>query len=341
MNKELNALKKEKFQQNGKISVVIFLLVALLSSMVVLISFVSSSALLLLVPFIVLPIMFAVQFALVAMRETNTMTFSLFSFGFRSYFNERFRSNFLVISTIVRCLILYLATALAITLFVILPMYYANALNLRDIVNQIMASMQDSEALDEIYKNNIQTFHYLSMITSLPTAFICSLYALFRLSINSHSIFLRFTNNQYSGAQFSEIHKTFYKNNRRSYLKDYFSLNWPLYLLYIVGFVGGMLIAIFLNMETSVMISFAISLGLFLSFGLFGAFYFANKEALHEHYEKELKQADRLVKIKILESLQERSDILDNEKEEIEKLLKEQLKEDLDNDSTDNKEDEK
>ena len=86
------------------------------------------------------------------------------------------------------------------------------------------------------------------------------------------------------------------------------SLNWPLYVLFILGLLGGGYLGYLYEFDGPIICSFALAMGIFLSFGLFGGFAFANKEALFKYFIPSFKQVSEDINKRALEEMQRQAE---------------------------------
>lgn len=301
-NSSLILDSQKYFKENGLFSIIIFIFAGLLVGAVALLNYFIPDLFILLVPLIILPIIFAFSISVIVMRTEPTLTFGMIFTGFRKYFSERFRSTFNVISTLLRALILYLIIAAILALAVNLSFYFTNFMNYQEFVAKLFSDMSQSD-LESFINEYRELLVIIRMCTALPNLIITSFYVFYRFSIYSTSMFLRFSNFRGTGLYMLALYKRFLKKNRWKFFKDYLYLNWPMYLLLALGFAGGGLIGYFYFKDGDMMYTFGISIALFISFGVFGAKYFANKEALYKKYLPQIVEEDKKIKIDFIERL--------------------------------------
>ena len=129
------------------------------------------------------------------------------------------------------------------------------------------------------------------------------------------------------------------RRNMRRMIKDYVSLNWPLYLLLIVGFAGGAVGGYF--WQHDILTMFACSLvGAALAVSFFLPFYFGNQQAFYDYYVDEFRQSTENVSNMFLKNLEANINFSEEEKEKIEKTLSDVQKPLNDNDEDDDSSDE-
>ena len=309
-----NCLKK-----NGLFSIIIFFFTGLLIGAISLINVAVPDLIFLLVPLMMLPIVFAFSCAVIILREESTLTFTLISRSFRKYFNERFRSAFSVLSTALRVLIAYLIVGVVVSIIVNLSFFYTDFMDFKNFVSTLFSSATTEEASE--FVNRYKDLILIERIcTFVPTCTIVSIYAFYRLSLSSISMFLRFSMFKGSGLYISTLFKRFLRKNYWSVFKDYFALNYPMYILLLLGFGGGITLGYIYMKNADMMYSFGLALALFLSFSIYGAKYFANKEAIYKKYLPKILEVDKEIKAEFVNSLRQRfgDNLPDELKEEFE-----------------------
>ena len=283
--KDITSLSKENFRKNGIFSILIMVFAAILSAAFLALNFLLEDLFVFLVPLFVLPIMFAFQTSIIALREEeNTLTFSLIFTGFKQYFNPRFSSTYSFFRGLLKILIIFVASTVTIHIAVNLIFYLTNFMGFTEMYFQIANSDLSWESLNAIYLEHEALFNTLTICTNVPSLFIVCIFGLFVYSLNSHSMFLRLSAIKYNGLILKSIFSKFLKKNKKSFIGHYLACNWPLYVLFILGFgLGGYLGSLAMFNSTFIFTGGLIG-AVLLSFGIFGAKYFANKEALYTAY---------------------------------------------------------
>lgn len=340
----IKELSKENLKKNGLFAALIFLIVAILAAAFVAINLLYGVLVLVVIPFIVLPIFFSFERALIIIREQNVpLSFTLIFEGFKLYFNERFNSTFNVVKTLIWGLLVYFGSGIIFGLTINLSFYYSNYLGWGDTINELMKLFSQTttiEVFDNFIKEHQEVFSLVDLYSSIPVLGVTAIYAFTSFTINSNSIFLRFSSLNYPGQYLKLIFADFIKRNRKAFLGNFLKLNFPLYILFIGGMALGGYLGSLYKVDTAIIFTFALMMGLFLSFGIYGSIYFANKEALYTFFIKEYQQSDSNIKNSISQMLQNQIKELQEQKAYYERKEAE-LKQRLDDEDSNNEEEPK
>ena len=109
-------------------------------------------------------------------------------------------------------------------------------------------------------------------------------------------------------------------NVTKSLFKDYLSLNWPLYLLFTIGFAGGIALGYFWKQDISYMFSLALSCSA-LCVTFFLPFYFSNQEVIYDKYDVYFQRGTEAVAKRLVNMMQQNIDLTLEEKKRIEDSL--------------------
>ena len=295
-NKEVRKSSWNIVKKNGYFSILVFFFMALIISSLVFVNLLFDDLFIFVVPLLVLPICFAFQRAIIVLRESDTLSFSLIFSGFSQYFSERFSSTFSFFNSLWKLILIYLGMSFVTFIVINLSFYYTNFMGMRDVFNEIaMMEELDIETLNAILEQNMEFFTTYRMAVSLPCLFILSISALFFFSRNSISFFLRATPIKLSGRDISFLHLSMIKYHKSEFYKLYFGLNWPLFLLFIGGFALGGYIGSLYYYNSNSIFTFGLAFALFISFGLYGFKYVANKEAIYLAMVERYKETEELL----------------------------------------------
>lgn len=301
---ELRANSRENMSKNGLISIIIMFFCGLICGASMLIGLLFVDLLILVVPIIVLPTMFAFQRAILILKSERTLTFSLVFSGYQTYYNPRFSSTYSFFKNLLWLLIVYVATGFVSMIVVNLVFYNLDFMGFRAILDELTNSDLTYEAISLIYENNADFIENYMMAIALPPLFMVAIMAFYFYSTTGHSFFLRVSGVKYPGQYIKDLFLRTIRKNRGEFLKYYFALNWPMYILFIGGLaLGGYVGSIFRYSYGSVF-SFALAFAIFLSFGVYGSVYFANKEAVYNAMIDKIQKEDELFKAEIKRAMQ-------------------------------------
>jgi len=314
-------------KSNGWIAVVCFFVAALLCSGIILLSSFYSSLIVLLVPLFIFPIMFSFQRAIIYLRSNSTLSFGLFFSGIAHYFSERFRSTYGFFGEILKIFLVFIGSFFLSTMVAYFVFYYSNLYGFVDMLNEVInlpyLTIETFEYLIDKYKD---VYTYFSIVVQVPTTVITTIFAFLMYSMNSISMFIRFSDVKYSGKFIRRTFKKFKKDNFSNLLKNYLSLNWPFYLLFLIGFGVGGFLGFLYQKDPNTIYGFGFAIAFFLSFSVYGLFYFANKEAIYQVYIPEIINTSDSVKDSIMRLFEG----MNFNKDEIEEIIE---GEDKENDS--------
>ena len=162
---------------------------------------------------------------------------------------------------------------------------------------------------------------------------------IFGVAFNSLNVYLC-ANIPQATAQFSTaVFNKFLKTKINSYRKDFWSLNWPIFVLLIGGVVGGYFLTIGIDLSIVYALPISTMVGI-LCMIPFAPFFFAGMEALFAKYQGDLKQASVDLTNTFLRELKDNVNLSEEDKKKLDELLskknpfEEETKEvDLTNDS--------
>ena len=301
---ELRTNSRENIRKNGLISILIMFFCALICGASMLIGLLFIDLLILVVPIIVLPTMFAFQRAILVLKSEQTLTFSLVFSGYQSYFNPRFSSTYSFFKNLLWLLIVYFGIGMIAVFTVNLVFFNTNFMGCQELFNELMNSDLTYETISAIYENHMDFIEIYMMANALPPLFAVAIMAFYFYSTSGHSFFLRMSGVKYPGQYLKDLFLRTIRKNRGEFLKYYFALNWPMYILFIGGLALGGYVGSIFRFTYGSIFSFAIAFAIFLSFGIYGAVYFANKEAIYNAMIDKIQKEDELFKAEIKRTMQ-------------------------------------
>ena len=276
----------ENYRKNGVISHVIFFFLILLAAAFTLIGIFFVDILFIVVPLIVFPLIFASEVIVILLRDQSQLTFGGFMRTFSIYFTSRFRSNFKVIINFLWSLIAYVASTFVLLIVINLCFYYCNYKNYAYIYELIYNNLGGSyQAIYNILEGHLDFLNDILLFTEVPALFVASILFFYLTTKHSVSLFMRLSAFGGAGNVITYLHRRIMKKYRKEYTSLFIKLNWPLFVLYIIGFIGGAVIAYYLYFGYGGVFSMALALGIFMSFGLYGPFLLANNEAIYKAFE--------------------------------------------------------
>ena len=296
------------------------------------------------VPLVCLPIIFAAHLSHYGVRFGKEITFSSALRQFALYFRRPFSSSFSFFPSFLKALITFF---IAQTIFAAVGYYIALAIKpgLTDSMNQFLEVYSNSvdmtlDTLDELLLANDGALLFFVAISEIPAFAIAFLVFAYFASRSSVGIYIRL-NTPSNNTQFIRVVQAdATRRNRGAMFKDYWSLNWPLFVLMLLGAAGGGIGFYFINNEPELCLAAALTGGSLLA-SFFLPFYLNNIEAIYEKYREEfnysVKNISRMIMTSIESNIQENIDEMEKLKKQLEEdgLLKDNPEEDNEKDPDD------
>ena len=304
--KQISEISRENHRKNGLISYVIFFFSALLTGGLVLLNLLFSYLFVIIVPLLVIPIIFACQTAIMLLREQPTLTFKGFLKCYAIYFSELFSSTYRILRSVLFALIFYGGVLLTSFIVVFPAFYFTNYQGFATLVNTTsIESLYSVEYLDYILNEYKTLLNTVSICTTFPAISAFTLMFTYFISRNSYSHIYRMSGLAKSGRAIGAISDLVRKNNRKLYLKCYWSLNWPIVALFVVSFAFGSYIGYLYYPDAFSMYTFALAIAIFISFTIYGPKYLANKQAIADYLSPYYKMEENNMKMKFQDVLNE------------------------------------
>ena len=274
-------------------------------------------------PFIILPLIFSatMQHLMVHHGANITLTGSFRSFFL--YFRQAFFGSFNYVISLLKAIIIFIGVELTVS-FTASFFFQAFSKDFVDAMNYMYAVLETNDVTMETLEgvltmNNGILAVYLSIIV-VPAFFIAILFLIYFISRYSVSIYMRFRARAINSRFVRFVYSDVVKRKRGEMLKDYLSLNWPLFLLLIIGFAGGAVLGFYWQHDFITMLTCGMVLGAFLS-SFFLPFYFPNQEALFDKYEVDFKNGANNIAQMLVKNIQNDIEISQEEKERLEKAI--------------------
>ena len=276
-------------------------------------------------PFLIVPIVFSATLHHIMLRRGAPLTvFGSFK-SFILYFTGTFFGSFSIITSFLKsvlCFIIieFIVSMVASTLFQVLsPVFIESIKAFTALIEDAEATTADMMALLEINGGILNTY---LIVVFVPSFLASVIFLLYLLSRNSITIYLRMKLNNNNPRFIKMIYQDVLRRKRFKMLGDYFMLNWPLYVLLILGFSSGAVLGYFWKQDLLTVITVALSMGALLS-SFFLPFYFPNNEALYEKYDPDFHAGAAVIANMLVKNLQESIDLSIEEKKALEKSLSE------------------
>ena len=279
---DLISISMNNYRKNGFISHVLFFFIMLLACAFLLLGLLLADLIIFLIPFLFIPCFFAVQIAVILLREQEMISFRGFLRCYANYYSEKFMSTFRVIKAILWSLLFTVIFGFVYMMSLNIGLYYTNFMGYQSIMYDITSNIQLSiEEIQRVFYAHREFFEYLMIFNNVPVYFFYSLCFLFFITRNNVSLFYRLDTMELLGQANKIIQERILKKYRKEYYLAYFYTNWPTLLLFIGGFILGGYVG-FLTVGTYAgVFVLGLALALFITFGLYGPFYISVNEAIY------------------------------------------------------------
>ena len=337
-NNDLYKLSREKAQINGKFALFVFFMMTILISAIIATNLLLDNLIVIFLPILILPIAFAFQNLIVISREETNITFSLFVNSVTQFFSPRFIGTYSFWKSLLKSFLIYIAIFFISSIVVNLSFYNSNFMNFKVLFDEITAKEITVEAIENFITTNKELFNFYRIFITVPALSVSSLFAFYFFSISSISYFMRISAVKYPGPYITSLHRDLIRKCHRKFISAYFALNYPFYILFIIGMIGGGLFGYFLLGTSNAIYTFSLIIALFISFNGYGFKYLANKEAIYFYMLDDYRTCDR----ENINEIQRQIEAMKIDQEQYNNLLKqiEKLRDDRKNQEDNNDENE-
>ena len=271
--------------------------------------------------FLFFPLLYATYMTLYSIKFGGTVSAKSTLAISLTYFK---RNNFGCFR-IFRCFlhaILVLAIAYIVFSFALQPIFesiYGDAFNESyNYLQGLYANNDFDGALNYLRESNPTAF-FFNFTLSLGCSFGVIAF-IFGITFNSTNVYLC-ANIPGATAQFSTaVFNRFLAFRGGSYRKDFWSLNWPLFVLLLAGIVSGYFLVIGVNMPFDLALPISTMIGIFFMIP-FAPFFFAGMESLFAKYNADLKQASVDITNNFLIQIKNNIRLSEEDKAKLEELL--------------------
>lgn len=290
-----------------------------------------------LVPFVVLPILFSAILSHIRLRYNEPLAFSKTLKQFILFFRFPFNSSFSYIGSFFKSLVVFLGftflgSSLGLYLTTIFRPGISDSLSaLQDILNKGNGITME-EVQDLLAMNDYALFFYLSIII-LPATFFFSLVLIYFVTRNATGVYLR-TNIKSNNPQFIKLVQNYvYARYRMKMFKKYMYLNWPLLVLYALGYIDTCIFMLFNSKSVLDISAYAIAGGT-LAMSLYLPFYYCNMEAIYSDSALIYSEGLEYITSRILRNMEMNNKNMEEEKRKFEDIVKNN---DIENDNDNEK----
>lgn len=279
---------------------------------------------LIVVPFVLVPIIFSIQVMHFGLRQDANPNGTLFFRFFRIYFSPNFMGSYRIIISTLFALLVEMISA---SIFGLIA-YSVASLNpgMNDTIKLLIEYIEsgDMEAVNNMLLNdaNLKVLAYIAYIPSFGIAF--SMFFL-STSYNSLSIYFKIKNPMINPMYANRIYTVGKNAIRRKIMKEYWGLNWPIFVLFFIGFASGVCIAYFNDLNYVYGQVIGIIAGV-VAMIFYHPIFLNNLESIYLNHEEHFSQAPQMFAMKMqnvissqLDDLQKQMRDLQNQQEQAQK----------------------
>ena len=322
---------KEIYRKTMLESWLIGVLTGLLITGLIALNLLAPGTLFIIFPLVCLPLIFSAHVVHIHSRSGNTITFTDSLKGYVSFFRRPFNSTFAFFFSLLKAIAVFFIIELTMS-FIAQPimLLFNDSLNqsLEQLNNLMSAeSITWNDVLDVFYANNNALLIYFCIVAvpSFSIAFIAFIYFISR---SSQSLYIRLRYPNGNPQMLKYVHNYFIMTNRGRAFRDYWALNWPLYLLLVLGASGGAVGFSFITKDPIKLIAAALT-GACLLATFFAPFYLCHHEAIGEQYQKDYEDAINHVNEMVMKNMEAQMEAAKRQQRSIEEAMK-QTQEELD-----------
>ena len=275
-----NALSKYKAHKFNSwiISLICGLFIAALS----LLGLISEALVIILIPFVVLPFLFACVLSHASLAEKDELTAgNLFGF-YRLFYKPPFFASFSAIRSFFKSLLAEIVLGMAAT--GIIYAIYSQSETLVVSLNQMIELVSNMSITSEQYQalldaNGGELGHFMDLTNAVNFLIFAFSFIYFILK-EEITIYIRVVTKNIPLAH--QIARNSIKDNSKKFHAAFFALNWPLFVIILAGMIGGCVLSIMVFNNYAICGAVGLAMGIGLS-SFFLPFYFANMEAIFEY----------------------------------------------------------
>ncbi len=324
MNESLASQSFKRFKNNIASYLSVGVLCGLFFVLVTALSLVDELVLIIGVPVLALPFLFASHISCYLLSIGEEIKLGSFFRYFVSFFRPQFRGSFRGISSFLKSLAVY-GVIMLISYFAFYIGFKAQYGDLflnsaNELVNQYLAGQTYEELLVILEANDGLMLTFMMYVSAFPLPFAISAFMGF-ISFNSISLYYRANINNGTPSLMRLAIANAYSRYKRSLRKDWLKLNWPVFVLPLVGSAFGVLIY-FLVVRNPLYLAPLVNAGAFIPYIFFLPFYFPNMEVLYTRYENIFKEGNKMAIESLLERIQSSIDLSEEEKRNLENSFK-------------------
>lgn len=319
-NRALTSFKNHKLE-----SITIGLVTGLLLAVITAIGLLDITLLFIAVPFLMLPVLFSGFFNHYSLAMEDQINFKNTFRYFTVFFRRPFNSSFRGINSFLKALLGGAAILFTASFIVSTIMLYTNPefVELMTEFETLISSGNylDYAILEDLLLKEEEVVNSVMSFTFLPAFGFGFLVFMFSITYNSLSIYLKIRNQTNHPRMYDLLISTANKATNKAIFKEFFALNWPLFLLGFIGYVGGSLGMYFTYSFYFDQLAVFGMIGGLLMMSFHLPFFFNNMETIYDHHQGDFKNASDEINRNMLMQLQSSLKMSQEEQENLQKAL--------------------
>ena len=275
------------------------------------------------IPLLVIPVYFSATVQHVMLKTEAQITVTSSFRTFILYFKRDFFGTFSILFNFFKSLIVFLVietvvSMVASTFFMLLnPSFEASVNTLYQLLYSYEFTYED--IVNQFTSNNYLLLNYI-VISFVPAYFIALIFFIYNISRYSMMVYFKMHLRR-TDSRFAKLVDQFALRGRRmEMVRNYLSLQWPLYLLLVIGFAGGSVFGYYFYHDIMKIVAFGLTGGALLG-AFFLPFYFSNQQAFYDMYAGLYSQVTKDVTSSLIGNLQADIELSEQEKERLEETL--------------------
>lgn len=284
------------------------------------------------------PILYCAFVTLYSIKFGGTISLKSTFVISRSYFKPNAFGCFDLIKSLLWAFLVNLGFSLVIGFIVEPIMTIVHGEAFTNSLEEMVATFSTSyEAIYEFFSKDSLAVTYIGICNAIAFTFGL-LFFVYRIASRSPSIYIGL-NMEKARASFSVRSFSFFiKNNRKEYLKDFFGLNWVLFVLFIIGEGVGYGLAAALELDVDYLLVITSVGGLLFMIPMV-PYFFANAEALFNKYQDKLKNSSKDMTLDLLKRLKASGKLTPDDLAKVDELMKKEGGSDKESTAQDEKKD--
>ena len=279
--KEIRQAALGKYKSHKFNSWIVAIICGLFLGALTLLGLISEALIIILIPFVILPFLFACILSHASLSEKDELTArNLFSF-YRLFYRPPFFSSFSAIRSFFKSLLVEIVLGFVST--GIIYAIFSQSTTFVVSLNQVIESISDMSITTEQYQaaldaNGGELGHFMDLTNAVNFLIFAGSFIFFILK-EEITIYIRVVTKNIPLAH--QIARQAIKSNFKKFNKAFFALNWPLFVIILVGMIGGCVLSILVFNNYSICGAVGLAMGIALS-STYLPFYFSNQEAIFD-----------------------------------------------------------